>query len=239
MLRWAAGVLLAPMMWAQSPAAFEVASVKPADPSARILDLREEPGGRLTIKNITLLRIVQWAYGMHWYWITGGPKWIDADRFDILAKAQGDASHEQLMNMLETLLEDRFKLKVHRETKEGAVFHLVMAKSGAKLRPSADKNADSRVLGQFRPFTHRLIGENATMDQLRRRLEDELRKPVIDETGLQGNYDFSFEYSIDDSKPENGPSLVTAMQELGLKLEAAKGPVETLVIDHAEKPSAN
>ncbi|HLW76231.1 MAG TPA: TIGR03435 family protein [Bryobacteraceae bacterium] len=237
MTRMLIAVLLASAALAQP--AFEVASVKPADRNARILDLREEPGGRLTIKNISLLRIVQWAYGMHWYWIAGGPSWIDSDRFDILAKAEGDPSHEQMMNMLATLLEDRFKLKLHRETKEGAVFHLVVAKSGAKLTPSKDKNADSRVLGRFNALTHRLMGENATMDQLRRRLEDELHQPVIDQTGLEGNFDFSFEYSIDDSKPESGPSLVTAIQELGLRLESAGGPVETLVIDHAEKPGEN
>jgi uncharacterized protein (TIGR03435 family) len=87
---------------------------------------------------------------------------------------------------------------------------------------------------------HRLMGHNASLTLLARRLEDELHRPVIDLTGIKGSFDFTIDYSVDDSNPENGLSIFSAMQDqLGLKLESAKGPVETLVIDHAEKPSQN
>jgi len=220
--------------------AFEVASVKPADPSSRIADLREEPGGRLTMRNMTLLRIAQNAYDKRWYWITGGPGWIDNDRFDIVTKADGDPSHEQTMKMLQTLLEERFQLKLHRETKEGTVFHLVVAKNGPKLNPPKEKDGESYVGGLLGATNHRLMGHNASLTLLARRLEDELHRRVIDLTGIKGSFDFTIDYSVDDSNPENGPSIFSAMQDqLGLKLESAKGSVETLMIDHAEKPSEN
>jgi uncharacterized protein (TIGR03435 family) len=238
LIRLAICSLFVTCVYLQALPAFEVASIKPADPSARTIDFREEPG-RLTIANMALLRIVQNAYDMKWYWITGGPAWIDKDRFDIVAKANGNPSHEQMMKMLQTLLEDRFKLKLHSETKEGAVFHLVVAKNGPRLSASKDKNGDSYVGAQLGPVTHRFIGRNATIEMLARRLEDELRRPVIDLPGIAGQFDFNFEFAVDDSKPENVPSIFSAIQELGLKLESAKGPVETLVINHVEKPSEN
>src|SRR5579871_5940108 len=110
-MRAAVFALFASAALAQST--FEVASVKPADPNARTIDVFEKPGGRLTILNVTLLRVVQLAYGMHWYWIQGGPDWIDKVRFDIVAKAEGDASHEELMKMLQVLLQERFQVKLH------------------------------------------------------------------------------------------------------------------------------
>jgi uncharacterized protein (TIGR03435 family) len=230
-------ILLALLPAAFAQQTFEVASIKPADPAARILDFREEHG-RLTIVNVALLRVVQNAYGMHWFWITGGPPWIDKDRFDIVAKANGDPSHEEMMKMLQALLEDRFKLKVHTESKEGAVFHLVVAKGGPKLNPPKDKE-DSWVGGKFAATTHGYQGHNATLAMLATRLEEELRRPVIDLTGVAGQFDFEMQFSIDDSKPENGPSIFSALQGIGLKLESGKGPVPSLVIDHAEKPSEN
>jgi uncharacterized protein (TIGR03435 family) len=234
----AALLLLSGAAFAQP--AFEVASVKPADPSARIIDIREEPGGRLTMVNMTLLRIAQTAYAKKWYWITGGPGWIDRDRFDIVAKADGDPSHDRLMKMLQALLEERFQLKLHTESTEGTVFHIVIAKNGPKLNPPTEKDADPVVLGRFDATNHRLMGQNASLALLARRLEDELRRPVIDLTGIKGNFDFTIDYNIDDSKPENGPSIFSAMQDqLGLKLESAKGLVETLVIDQAQRPSGN
>ena len=115
--------------------AFEVASVKPADPNSRRgMDFRTAPGGSLTVTNLTLQTLVQEAYGVERYRIAGGPKWLDSDRFDIAAKAEGDPNRKQMMAMLQTLLADRFQLKVRRETREGNVYALVVAKNAPKLQ---------------------------------------------------------------------------------------------------------
>ena len=188
--------------------------------------------------------IIQEAYGVKRYQLSGGPAWLHADLFDIEAKAEGDPSRDQMMDMLQTLLADRFQLKVHRETREDNVYALVVAKGGPKLTPStADK---------FRIALHRntpvdqegvdytIAGQKATAGQIAERLGDMLLgRPVLDRTGIKGEFDFKVRYATDDN-PDTGPSIFAAVQEqLGLKLEAAKGPIEILVIDQAEKPSGN
>ena len=120
---------------AAPPPSFDVASVKPTDPSRHAIDLRVFPGGRLRIANLTLRDMIRWAYSVKNYHLTGGPAWFDTDRFDIDAKAEGDATQPQVMAMLQTLLVDRFHLKVRRETLEGNIYVLVVAKGGPKLKP--------------------------------------------------------------------------------------------------------
>lgn len=128
-----------------APPAFEVASVKPADPNKRAVDLRTYPGGRLTITNNTLVKIVRWTYGVKHYQLSGGPGWRDNDRFDIVAKAEGDPTRQQTMVMLQTLLGDRFQLKVHRQTREGNVYALALAKNGPKLKASTSDDSYVRL----------------------------------------------------------------------------------------------
>jgi len=226
---------------------FEVASVKPADPAVRRgIDFRVEPGGRLTATNVTLQQLIRQAYDFKRYQISGGPGWAESDRFDIAAKADGERSGAQMMAMLQTLLADRFKLKVHRDTKEGAVYLLVVAKGGHKLATPKNQDLRSRV-STFRTgspqedaITYVVKGENASVALLAERLEGELARPVIDRTGISGKFDFKVEFAADDSHTDAAASVFSAVEkQLGLKLEAGKGPVETLVIEHAEKPSAN
>jgi uncharacterized protein (TIGR03435 family) len=153
-----------------------------------------------------------------------------------------------MMRMLQTLLEDRFQLKVHRETREGAVYALTAVKDG-KLTEAAPLNADRERAGVFMGRTgspnasaisYWRQGRHASMAMLAARLEETLRRPVLDQTGIKGDFDFRFEYAADETNPGEFPSLFTALQEtLGLKLESTKGPVETLVVDRAEKPSGN
>jgi len=227
---------------AAPPPAFEVASVKTAPPNEP-LDFLVQPGGRLTITNLTLNVILRQAFGVMAYQITGGPKWLDTDRFDIEAKAQGNPPREQVIAMLQTLLADRFQLKVHRETREGDVYALVVAKGGPKLKESTAQDSHMYLYRNTPPelpgVSYTTVGQKASMAMLAGRLAEMEERPVLDRTELKGEYDFKLDYAIDNN-PETGPSIFSALQEqLGLKLEAAKGPVEILVVDKAEKPSAN
>jgi uncharacterized protein (TIGR03435 family) len=212
-----------------------------------------------------LKELIQFAYGLYAngrtptpapLQISGGPGWIDSDRFDIEAKAEGDASEEMMAGpMLQTLLEDRFRLKVHRETRERPVYALTVAKSGLKLQPlkEACHPPDPCGVAKMRPN-----GQNMTLDVHAMGMVDfagslGLDRPVIDKTGVAGIFDFHLEFVLDGATPGNpfgnhdpassgdgaAPSIFTAIQALGLRLESAKGPVEFLVIDHVEKPSAN
>jgi uncharacterized protein (TIGR03435 family) len=234
-------ILAACSAFAQTPQAFEVASVKLGN--GPIADFRVLPGGRLHITGQTLHHILMQAFGMEYYQITGGPAWLDVDRFDIEAKAEGEPTKDQMMAMLRALLADRFQLKSHRQEAEGNVYVLTVAKGGHKLKPPTGERT---FIGLYRedPPTetgvhYSLAGKKASLDLIAKRFASELHHPVIDRTGIQGEFDFKVSYAIGDN-PESGVPLELAVQEqLGLKLEAAKGPVETLVVDHAEKPSAN
>jgi uncharacterized protein (TIGR03435 family) len=125
--------------------AFDVASVKPADPNGLVVDFRVYPGGRLHITNLSLDAIIQEAFAVKHYQLSGGPGWLKTDLFDIEARAEGDPSRERMMAMLQTLLAGRFQLKVHRETREGNVYALVVAKGGPKLTPSTANESYIRL----------------------------------------------------------------------------------------------
>jgi uncharacterized protein (TIGR03435 family) len=227
--------------------AFEAASIKPADPaSLRGIDFQVLPGGRLHVTNLTPMVLIREAYGVKRYEVSGGPSWLDSDRFDVEARAEGDPSREQMMAMLRNLLEDRFRLKVHREHKEGSVYALVIAKGGAKLKkPEPGEQPPFVRFGRTgapteNALTYVVWGHRASVPLIAEGLSGELQKPVLNRTGITGEFDFRLEYTADDAHPENGPSLFTAIQEqLGLRLESTRGPISTIAIDHAEKPSAN
>jgi uncharacterized protein (TIGR03435 family) len=242
---WAALALLPQAMPGQTGAArpaFEVATVKLPDPNNRVLDFRVMPGGRLTVTNQPLRILIQQAYDLKPYQISGGAAWMSSDRFDINAKAEGEPTRPQMMAMLQTLLEDRFHLQVHRETKEGDVFLLVVAKNGPKLKPTVETKTFVGLSRNTPPelpgVSYSIGGKKASVALMAERLADmALRRPVLDRTGIQGEFDFKLDYAIDDN-PETGPSIFAAIQEqLGLKLEAGKGPVEMIVIDRAQKPT--
>lgn len=238
------GILLAAAAYGQTapaPQTFDVASVKPGNCRLGV-DLRLYPGGRLHITCMTVNGILQQAYGLEHYQISGGPAWLDVDPFDLEAKAEGNPAKDQMMAMLQTLLADRFKLKVHRESKEGNVYSLVVAKGGHKLSPpTGDRSfiATRRFDPPTEPGVHySLEGRKASLAMIAIRLAQNLRRPVIDRTGIEGEFDFKVEYAVGDN-PDSGVPLTIAIQELGLRLEPAKGPIETLIVDRAEKPSAN
>jgi uncharacterized protein (TIGR03435 family) len=171
----------------------------------------------------------------------GGPGWLSDDRYDVSAKAAGAASRNQVMLMLQALLADRFKLTFHFEEKEMPIYSLVIAKNGPKIKEAKDDGNGLEIGGDPQ---HALSARNISMAQFAGTLSrlQELDRPVVDRTGLKGVFNISLDFVAEDAaSPDSaGPSIFTALAEqLGLKLEATKGPVQIFVIDHVEKPSEN
>jgi uncharacterized protein (TIGR03435 family) len=211
---------------AQTQPAFDAASVKPVDPGDRV--------NSYTRSNEfmgSLQALIRYAYGVEDYRIAGGPKWLEGDKFSVVYKPSGP----QANLMLRALLAERFKLAVHTETKELPVYALRVAKNGPKME-KADKPGGTSSGGA-------MIRGTMDMSTFVSYLSSTLGRRVMDETELTGPYTLSLKWTPDDQPTpasDGAPSLVTAIQEqLGLRLESTKGPVEILVIDHAEKPSAN
>lgn len=240
---------------------FEVASIRPIGPQSFSIDLRVYPGGRLNATAMNLRGLIMYAYDVQKYQVLGGPSWVDTDRFDIEAKADSDLSQDEVVStyagqkfprsvllMLQNLLAERFGLTLHRESRSASVYRLIVAQSnGPRLTPTTHAAEEPELFrGRGRTTDDRRIlcyvmwGQNVSMSMLAKRLSTFLENVVIDETRLTGNYDFSFEYAVDETQPDSCPSIYTAIQEqIGLKLESAKGPVETLVIDAVHRPTEN
>jgi uncharacterized protein (TIGR03435 family) len=232
--RWIAFAQTAPRL------SFEVASVKPSGPNDQLM-YRLQPGGRYIANANTLKNLVANAYGVPLYRITGGPGWGDSDRFNIEAKVgiqlkPWPDSNTQLSQMVQSLVEERFKVTVHRETRQETIYELVVAKGGSKLKAAGESESPG-----FGVEPGRVHSMAVPLEYLAGNLSQVLERSVVDKTGLSGKFDYTLTYAPDTATPgDDGPSLFTALeQQLGLKLESTKGPVEFLVIDHAEKPDAN
>jgi uncharacterized protein (TIGR03435 family) len=270
-------IAVAPSARAQSSRPqFEVTSVKPSAPGQQGL-MEMQPNGRFvayaaTVRNLTT------AYRMRNFQVVGGPGWIDTDRYDIEARAEeGSISPATgfpdpnvpgpIEIRIQSLLENRFQLQVHRETRELPVYELLVAKGGSKMKLSDDQTVQLRASGDPPPPERAGSLPRGSMRAGRGNLETNALpftnfvsalsgitgRKVVDKTGLIGFYDIKLQWTPDPvpadaaaPRPEvppvdsNGPSLFTAIQEqLGLKLESAKGPVEVLVIDSVSKPTEN
>jgi len=223
--------------------------------------VRPMPGGRLVATAPVKLLIMN-AYGLQHSEIMGGPDWINSDRYEIDAKAEDNANRGRLMLMLQSLLEDRFQIRAHRETRETPVYALVVDKKGPRLAPPKEiacpdadtpappsrSGAAAPPCGQMRisasPSGVRMEGSRVPVSELVRLLAVVLNQPILDRTNLGGTFDILLQF-IDEVpggplSDSPGPTVFMALQEqLGLKLESAKGPVEFLVIDHVERPTAN
>lgn len=262
---WAAGVLTAPAVSAQFAVApvmkFEVAAIKQhaaAAPRAVGNKMIRDgvgmsfSGPRATIQNVSLSGLVEYAYDLKDDSVSGGPRWADSERFDIRAKAEGEGVYtkDEFRQMFQTLLAERFKLKFHLDTKETRGYSLVVAKDGPKLKKSAPDAESSMRIGGASNYAEMTVSK-WTMEQLAFQLSvmagqveggSVVRVPVADATGIAGSYDFKLKWT-DDQNPSadpNIPSLFTALQEqLGLKLAPRKASVQVLVIDSADRPSAN
>ncbi len=214
---------------------FEVASIKlSADPSSGSSGINTGHG-RLKATNVTLKRCIMGAFGLGPNQIAGGPDWLDSDRFDIEAKSdRPEDGDRELMVLLQTLLGERFKLAVHHDTKTISAYVLELAKYGPKLEKTEDEQArtnNGRGLIEAR---------NITMSRFAEVLSRQMDLPVVDNTGLKGAFNLKLEWTPGDASIDTGLSIFTAVQQqLGLRLQSRRAPVETLVIDHAEKPSEN
>jgi len=215
---------------------FEVASVKSHSSSGGSLNSRKGDPGFLTITGMTVRGLMREAYGLKVYPLSYGSDGLSTDRYDVVAKIPPDASKEQRMLMLQTLLAERFKLSVHRETKELPIYTLVIGKGGPKFRAVEDDGSAPEIGGGD---GHQIKAHHISMKSLAATLQGSIGETVVDGTGLTGLYDVNLDFNVDESKADESPTVFEAVQRIGLKLEARKGPVEVVVIDHVEKPSAN
>ena len=241
-------VLLCVVLAQDAPTHFDVATVRPSNAEGRGMNNLRDPV-QATWTNMPLKVILTQAYRVQSDTIIGGPAWITTDRWDIIAKTEKPATRMQQWDMLKPLLAERFKLQVHTETRQLPEYELVLAKGGPKLHESTaaelEANQPSTRIGRGLIDAHGIpAAEFAGF------LRSEVGgRPVIDKTGLTGKYDFKVQWVPDERQPNGGgdapppestgPSIFSALQELGLKLESIKGPVEVLVIDHVEKPTGN
>jgi uncharacterized protein (TIGR03435 family) len=242
----------APPQAAKERPEFEVATIKPGKPDKGGRGIRPLPGGQTYVAdNVPVKLIIMLMFHVTKNQISGGPNWINTDLWSIEAKAAHPTNLDELHVMFQNLLIDRFNLKFHRESKEMPVYALVVDKSGSKLkRNDSPEPFDFSIKGVGRG---KLAGQRCSMSYLTWFLAQlpMLDRPVIDETGLPGFYDFNFEWMPEvpkvpgaddrDAVPgAEGPSLFTALREqLGLRLDAKKGPVQVMVIDNIDKPSEN
>jgi uncharacterized protein (TIGR03435 family) len=241
---------------------FEVATIKPAgpdDPKAGRY-IRMQSAHRFEVRNYTANGLIAAAYDLNPQAISGGPPWLGSDRYEIRALVPGDLrpTYDEQMAMLRKLLADRFHLSFHREKKEFSIYELTVAKGGPKITAStAPFDEASNVTSTLYPASsggidHALMpAHNVTMREFASVLQRAiLDRPVVDRTELSGRYDFNLEWTPDDSQfggqlpsgaPDSDrPGLFTAVQQqLGLRIEAARGPLEALVIDRLERPSAD
>jgi uncharacterized protein (TIGR03435 family) len=274
--------------WAQK---FEVASIKPNHTGDGRVGIGMQPGGRFTATNVSVKMLITIAYGIRDHQVSGLPGWAESEHYDISAKPENtdglgppadgkmpsesemQTRQEKMRAMMQNLLEDRFGLKIHRETKELPVYALVVAKNGPKLEEAKEGAPDVVDFGgrgrgpddvkqvrrgpMIRMGHGQFAGQEMRMPMLVEQLSRITGRNVIDKTGLTGKYDIRLNWTPDESQPafgggpdkgprpdaaspDSAPPLFTAIQEqLGLKLESQKGPVDVVVIDHIAKASEN
>jgi len=253
---------------AQRPT-FEVATIKRNVSVSDSAFVRTQPGGRLSVGNNSLRNIIRNAYRLQNFQIVGGPDWINTERWDIVAKADGNTKPEDLLVVLQNLLADRFKLVVHREMRDSPIYALVLARTDGRLGPQlkvsstdcAAMIAAARASGVppappagggpqcgTRMVAGRMLTSSTTMSDLARNLSPIAGRSIVDKTGLTANFDLDLKWTpepppgaagADAPRPagDDTVSLFTAIQEqLGLKLDPQRGPVDTLVIDSAQRP---
>jgi uncharacterized protein (TIGR03435 family) len=255
--------------------AFEAASITPNRSGSPLLRMVPQPGGRFAATNVTLGILIRNAYQMPPFRMSGGPDWIESDRFDVAAKAEGNPPQEQIRLMLQRLLAERFALRVHNETRQQPVFELIVARRDRRLGPQLRRTqadcagvpveapgsplpAGTPRCGYIGPEPGAVMSSGhvsmafrgITMEGFARFLVGAVRRVVSDRTGLNGYFDGEFDSTIEFPPPppppgvpdpfdrQNFPTIFTVLQEqLGLKLDSKRGPVDVLVIDRAERPT--
>lgn len=232
---------------APAPPAFDVASVK-VDTAGTNQGMGRGAMGRgreiitpspsgISMINVPLRSVIQWAYHVQPVQVSG-PGWLDVDRYDVVAKAAAAVPEDQLRQMMQTLLAERFKLALHRESKEMLAYVITVAKTGLKIKESTSEgDMDIQPSGRAGANIQR-----ATVPKLADLLSVPLQAPVIDQTGLAGRYDFTLDLSnfLDPTTPVGINDVISifiqgAQQQLGIKIDEKKVPVEMLMVDRAEK----
>lgn len=231
------------------PASFDVASVRPSQigkaggEGNRRENIQAEPGS-LIMRNVSLASCIQWAYNAKQYQVSG-PGWIREERYDIAAKTEDPVPIDQLRLMLRVLLAERFQLALHEQVKELSAYALVVAKNGPKLQPSEGEGEPGIQGGKLHIAVQRM-----PLAQFADYVSGALQTPVLDMTGLTGRFDFNVDLTpylasyLQERKPGDPPPDLTAIamtalpEQLGLKLEARKAPVELFIVDRAEKVPA-
>jgi uncharacterized protein (TIGR03435 family) len=256
----AAFALLAPCLWAQTsepvsvPAAtFEVATIKPVDPGPKAgRFFRMDSVHQFVARNFTLKLLIAAAYDLNPRTISGGPGWVESAKYEIRAVTPGDTQpdHDAQMMMLRALLTERFHLTFHRQPKVFSIYEITVDKDGPTMAESLTPNDPPNVVSMV--FSDRIAmpARNATMSDMARVMQRAiLDRPVVDKTGLTGRYNFNLEWAVDETQfggeipppveTQYPPLLIAMRQQLGLVMKATKGPVETMVIDSADRPSEN
>jgi uncharacterized protein (TIGR03435 family) len=255
-------VIALPVLPGQTQAdlpAFEVASIKPSSPQGGRMEINgfhTYPGGRVVGRGCTLEYLIQIAFDIEAFQISGGPSWMHDDRFEIEARppasslssktnplsAKSPPNAEQ-RQMMQTLLADRFQMKFRREIKEGPVYLLLKGSRPLQLQPAKDQGkSDFSWVGSLRGGMisgDGMAGQNISMPILASRLSRYLERPVLDQTEITGFFDFKFVYAADEPHPDVVSAILASAQGIGLRLASGRGPVETITIDHVEKPSSN
>ncbi|HEY1342108.1 MAG TPA: TIGR03435 family protein [Bryobacteraceae bacterium] len=224
------------------PPAFEVVSIKISQEPEGSAGWNSSPAGSLRMRNQSLRSLIRIAYGVKESQISGGPKWLGSTRFHVDAKAPAPANDSQLLLMLQGLLADRFRLTLHRETRNTTGYALVVGTGGLKIRPSPPGPSN-----RLNSHSGHAVADGVSMAKLAEMLSSQVQVPVVDETGAGGVYSFTLDWTPEPApgapavaEPPGSPPLLTALQEqLGLKLAPRKLPLEMLVIDSAEKPAEN
>jgi uncharacterized protein (TIGR03435 family) len=244
---------------------FDVISVKPNHSDFHGISLGYTPDG-IHATNIPILFLIKEAFALNDDQLFGIPDWVHSEKYDIDAKVAAadvptmhNLTHDQRRQMILQILADRFKLTYHRETRMLPEYSLVIAKGGSKLqefKPGDDASGQLKHAGQMKMSNGVISASGVPLEPLARLLSDRVGRPVVDKTGLTGNYDFTLQWADDHhdgpahgpdaAAPSSelseiaGPSIFTAVEEqLGLKLQSEKGPVQVLILDHIEAPTQN
>jgi len=233
------------MMSADAHPVFEVAAVKHSDPNSGIHRFHME-GRHFKIEYQTVKRLMMFAYGVNKGQIVGEPEWANSEWFDVdgVPDVEGEPSMKQAQEMVRRLLTDRFGLRFHREQRDMAIYALIVAKGGSKLKKTQSApNSLPDQSGGNNSGVRRMKFTNNSMEEFALGMQFMVDRPVVDKTGLPGKWDFDLVWTYDDTRltdPDAPPGLFTAVQEqLGLRLDAVKAPVDVLVVDTVERPSAN
>jgi uncharacterized protein (TIGR03435 family) len=218
---------------------FEVSAIHPSKPGEIAGGIKALPAGQgYTAQNVPVRLMISLMYKVPARQIKGGPSWIDDERFNVDARADHAYNLDDLHTMYQNLLADEFQLKFHRETREGPVYALTIDKDGLKMKPNdSPQDFNIPVISRANGATGKRVPMEYLSWWLGAVVLQQEERPVVDKTGLKGNYDF--ELSLAENPDDRPPMGESIRRQLGLELKPEKGPVEFFVIDHVERPATN